>query len=79
MAETYLGVARQHSLTGITAKRFVSYMRKRWPDDEETKSIVGYAGEWAERFKHKMEYGTSDSTGKAVLKEMDASERQQPK
>ncbi len=71
MSSTYQEVARAHGLTGVTARRYISYMRTRWADTEGQKSRDGYAGEWAERFKHGREYSASDSTGQRVLKEMD--------
>jgi hypothetical protein len=48
-------------------------MKARWgnPQDENIKCRVGYAGEWAKRFKAHVEYGASDSTGQAVLRLME--------
>ena len=71
--ETYEEVAQKHDLPLDTAKRFVLYMRKRWgeKEDESLKCMVGYASEWAERFKYGREYFASDSTGQAVLQEID--------
>jgi len=47
-------------------------MNKRWADSEDVKCRIGYAGEWAERFKRGIEYSSSDSAGQAILREMDS-------
>ena len=55
-----------------TYKWFVAYMRKRWgdPKDEAVKCQVGYAEEWADRFRMGVEYEMSDSKGKRILEDM---------
>ena len=52
---------------------FIAYMRKRWddPKDEAIKCQVGYAREWAQRFRMGVEYEMSDSEGQKVLEEID--------
>jgi len=71
--ETYFAIANENGLTGKTAERYILYMTKRWGDkeDERIKCLVGYASEWAQRFANGIEYGSSDSYGQAVLKEID--------
>ena len=71
--ETYFDVANAVGLTGKTAERYILYMTKRWgnKEDEKIKCLVGYAAEWAERFANGMEYNASDSSGQAILKEID--------
>ena len=56
-----------------TTKRYIAYMRKRWgdPKDEAIKCQVGYAEEWAQRFRMSVEYEMSDSEGQLVLTEID--------
>lgn len=58
-----------------TTKRYIAYMRKRWgsPKDEAVKCQVGYAQEWAERFRMGIEYEMSDNEGKKVLEGIDHS------
>ena len=70
---TYEAIAKAHALDELTTKRFLRYMKARWgnPQDENIKCRVGYAGEWAKRFKAHVEYGASDSTGQAVLRLME--------
>lgn len=65
---TYEAVGEDAGLFGDTFQRFVAYMETRWPDDEEVKCRVGYAREWAERFKAGVEYAASDREGQRVLK-----------
>ena len=68
--ETYEDVAFEAGLGNSCSQRYVKYMRKRWPEDESQKSLDGYAGEWAYRFKGGVEYGASDLHGKQVLRDM---------
>lgn len=72
--KTYEDIAVRHGLVGITKDRFIAYMRHRWgnPQDESIKCRVGYASEWAERFKYGQEYKASDREGKRVLKVIDS-------
>ena len=71
--KTYYEVADQHKLDETTKKRFLAYMRIRWgdPEDEAIKCQVGYASEWAERFKSGSEFLCSDNEGQRVLREID--------
>jgi len=72
--KTYREVAEHYGLRGVVVDRYVAYMQKRWgdPKDEEIKCQVGYAQEWAERFKTGIEMASSDSYGKRILSEIDA-------
>ena len=69
--KSYLDVAQECGLEGKTKARFLYYMRARWSDSEEVKCQVGYAAEWANRFKGGVEYQVSDSVGQAILNQMD--------
>ena len=70
--KTYEEVAEHHKLDPGSKKRFIAYMRMRWgdPEDENIKCQVGYASEWAERFKSGVEYLASDNEGKAILRQI---------
>jgi hypothetical protein len=70
---TYDEIANAAGLSPQTAQRFVRYMRTRWADEEATHCHphVGYAREWAERFRYGMEYTASDDLGQRVLRQMD--------
>ncbi len=72
MGKKYEDIADAYGLMGETKRRYVRYMRTRWgiPEDEDIKCQVGYAGEWAGRFKRGVEYGCSDTVGQAVLNEL---------
>lgn len=67
--KTYEEVADKEGLTEGTKERFVLYMKERWgnPEDEAIKCQVGYASEWAGRFKSGLEYACSDSDGRKIL------------
>jgi len=69
---TYEEIARDNELDTVTTIRFVKYMRVRWgnPEDERVKCLVGYADEWAIRFKNGMEYSASDLEGQRILKQI---------
>ena len=71
--KTYEEVAKAHDLPLDIAKRFILYMRTRWgePEDEARHCQVGYAAEWAERFKFMVEHSVSDGEGQRILREMD--------
>lgn len=71
---TYTDIAHQGGLTGMVKRRFVTYMRRRWPDTEEQKCLDGYALVWAQRFKDGQEYAASDGQGKALLALMESGE-----
>ena len=72
--KTYEEVADRTGLIGKKKERFIKYMRTRWGDkeDEAIKCQVGYASEWAERFKAEIEMSASDAEGKIVLSTIDA-------
>lgn len=70
--ETYEEIGKANELEGEVLRRYVAYMRTRWgnPDDERIKCLVGYASEWAERFRVGIKYSASDMIGQAILKKM---------
>jgi len=51
----------------VQRKRYVAYMRARWADTEAEKCEDGYAVEWAERFRLRIEYAMSDREGQHLL------------
>lgn len=65
--ETYEEVAKHHELDSETSKRFIKYMRTRWPG-ESLQCQIGYASEWAMRFKQGLEMEASDIMGQAILR-----------
>lgn len=67
---TYEEVAKGCGLDAATAARFCHYMRTRWAVEESTQCQVGYAQEWANRFKNKVEFAASDSEGQEILRSM---------
>ncbi len=67
-SENYEEVAQKAKLDELTTKRYISYMRTRWAKSEKEKCLVGYAGEWALRFKDGREYTASDSEGQSILR-----------
>ena len=67
---TYRIVAIENQLDQGTANRFVSYMEARWPEEEARHCAVGYADEWAMRFKGGREYAASDLGGQQLLLEI---------
>ena len=69
----YLWFAVLRGLDDMTATRFSKYMTARWPILEEAVRhvIVGYADEWASRFRGRGEYGASDIEGQAILAAID--------
>jgi len=71
--KTYNEVAEEIKLQEPTKTRFIAYMRLRWgdPRDEDIKCRVGYAQEWALRFKDGLEYQYSDLEGQQILKQID--------
>mgnify|MGYP001582527983 CR=1 FL=1 len=68
--QTHDEVAREVGLDAFTTKRFVAYMRARWPKEELLHCQTGYAHEWAHRFKNGIEFAASDSDGQAVLSKL---------
>ena len=69
--ENYRQVADKAGLTGKVKERYLKYMQTRWANTEWVKSMVGYAGEWAERFAARREYTASDIQGQAILNTME--------
>ena len=69
---TYKEVAEHIGLTGDVKERYLKYMKARWgePEDESIKCRVGYAEEWALRFKDGDEFNCSDAEGQQILMEM---------
>jgi hypothetical protein len=65
---TYEIVAEHAELDPGTAQRYCHYMRARWPEEESLHCQVGYAQEWAKRFRDGMEYEASDLSGQAILR-----------
>lgn len=66
--DTYEQVAQHHGLDEETCRRFLAYMhRRKWTSEEKTQCQTGYASEWAERFKARIEYQASDAEGRAIL------------
>ncbi len=70
--KTYVEVGIKNGLEGRALERYVVYMFRRWKTEEEIQCQTGYASEWAERFKKKVEYNCADSEGQIVLKEIDS-------
>ena len=68
---TYYEVAINHSMPEHKAKRFVAYMKSRWPNEEAINCRTGYSDEWADRFTSGYEYEASDLQGQMVLNELD--------
>lgn len=69
---SYEEVGQDVGLDNQTLRRYVFYMRERWASEETLHCAVGYAKEWAERFKSKSEYTASDMGGIKLLREIDA-------
>ena len=64
----YAAVGREVGLDPVTHTRYVTYMKTRWAEKEDLNCKTGYAREWAERFKAKIEFSASDHIGQAILK-----------
>jgi hypothetical protein len=69
--ESFEEVAKKVGLDSETTSRYLIYMRARWLSEENQMCKTGYAGEWAMRFKNKIEYYASDSTGQMILRHID--------
>ena len=65
---TYEEVGKAVGLDEAKQWLYVEYMKTRWADSEAEKCAVGYAKEWAERFKNNREVECSDSIGQSVLR-----------
>lgn len=65
--QIYEEVADKAELDQHTKARYVKYMRIRWPNKEKIHCRVGYAMEWAMRFKHGIEFEASDWQGQSIL------------
>ena len=70
--KTYEEIADSCKMAEGMKARYIQYMRARWgkPEEEDRRCVVGYAQEWAERFKAGVEFNCSDNTGQAILKGM---------
>lgn len=66
-ATTYEQVGIANGLTGLLLRRYVTYMKLRWWDDETGKVFCGYAKEWALRFLDGHESTYSDVAGCRIL------------
>ena len=67
----YTNIATKHKLAGATSTLFVKYMDIRWPlsnNDFDRTGQLGYANEWAKRFKNGTEWAHSDTIGQEILK-----------
>jgi len=62
----YAAIGAAAGLEGKFLKRYMVYMKERWPNGED----VGYAYEWAKRFLHGYEWEYSDLEGQQVLKKI---------
>lgn len=71
--KTFVEVGIKAGLKGQCLERYVIYMWGRWAKKEELQCATGYAWEWAERFKAKVEYGCSDTVGQTLLDQIDHS------
>mgnify|MGYP001566309068 CR=1 FL=1 len=71
---TYEQVGKSIKLSPHTLRRFVTYMRRRWPSEETLQCQTGYAKEWAWRFQRGMEAAASDHEGQGVLHQMEDKE-----
>ena len=60
-------VAEMVGLNPGVARRYVLYMRARWPKDEGWMCKDGYAKEWALRFYSGGEYRASGIDGQRIL------------
>lgn len=69
--KTYKEIAEKAELSETASTRYIKYMMTRWADSESVKCQVGYAMEWALRFKSGTEWDYSDSIGQAVLEQLD--------
>lgn len=67
---TYEEIADKDGLQGVVKERYIRYMKLRWADTEEEKCAVGYASDWAGRFKFGDEFANSDSFGQEILRKM---------
>jgi hypothetical protein len=63
----YYKIAYSVGLNQDDAFRYVSFMIERFPEEKD----VGYATEWAKRFKRGVEYNVADSESKRILEKVD--------
>ena len=70
--DKFTEIAQKADLDEKTSKRYIEYMLRRWSGSEYEKCKVGYAGEWAFRFKHGEEYAYSDLNGQAILRKLES-------
>lgn len=71
--KTFVEIGYTAGLRKKTLERYVLYMWIRWRGEEENMCRNGYAQEWADRFNSGIEYGSSDTEGKQILKGIDES------
>ena len=65
---TYEEVAEAYEMPEEMKTRYVEYMRTRWAEAEAMECAVGYAQEWAGRFINGVEFGSSDTISRSILK-----------
>jgi hypothetical protein len=63
----YRKIAKSVGLNAEDTIRYTLFMTERFPEEKD----VGYATEWAERFKRGVEYNAADSESKRILENMD--------
>ena len=71
MANFYDEIAKEMMLEAAVAKKFCTFMRKRFPGEEQTHCLTGYAKEWAGRFKRNDVRAAADSRSQEVLNEIE--------
>ena len=67
MGESFEDIAKKTGFDEEKTKMFVWYMETRWKKKEEEMCQTGYAGEWALRFLHNLEFRASDIHGMRLL------------
>lgn len=67
----YSEAAQKARLSPVQTKRYLEYMRTRWPDSEREKCLNGCASEWANCFWFGVEYAHSDCEGERILDQID--------
>jgi len=69
---SYEQIADLAELTPEIKDIYCRYMRARWEKNEEVQCKVGYAREWAERFKGGIDYARrcSDKGGQIILDQL---------
>jgi len=72
LTKTYKDVADEVGLKGEIRIKYLAFMIARWEREEQTQCVTGYAREWAEKFKAKLEYICADSLGQSILNGLNA-------